>query len=590
MGKNFFDRIGQTINEAYIDSPEMRRQLRGFTAKDTPLSRLGISAYETNLNTRKEQLDKQILWTLQDRNQMFNKIDTIKNHHIANKIKAVIIADGFNDINNGNTLFIKYTDNDDPEKAAMLTEDINTMIKRTNFLDILRDGIFSEALDYGELFLSKIEQPGVGIIEIADDINLREHIAVYSKANLLGAVKFNLKARNGKIDGKFIKANEIAHFMLDYQRIPLEIKVGKGFDTVSTLIKEKIRCAEPILLPVVDLIKQYNQLEQINTAIELAKAIQPVLLGVGVSPEQDISKISRQLQDWSNALNKNKTNVINNLDSLNITTLLNSMNTIELIPYDVENNTNAMKQIVLNYGETNLTEKINDIRKTIALAVGVPEQYLSTSTYLGQKDTKEDTIQTNPCYSMMLSRIQQLLAKGIREVCYSHLKAKYTNTEGIVRRNIEKDKIEVIFKSCTNLNDRLENENMMLRAETMASILNVIDTVAGSPNIPVKVLADKFISMWTDQMRNNPPVRDVFELMTESDIEQARADNGLPTSGTDNTPKKVISVADANSNAEEDIKQAERERNNRSDKAVKDRKKAKAENDGDDEDISNMLK
>ena len=101
---------------------------------------------------------------------------------------------------------------------------------------------------------------------------------------------------------------------------------------------------------------------------------------------------------------------------------------------------------------------------------------------------------------------------------------------------------------------------------------------------------DKFISMWTDQMRNNPPVRDVFELMTESDIEQARADNGLPTSGTDNTPKKVISVADANSNAEEDIKQAERERNNRSDKAVKDRKKAKAENDGDDEDISNMLK
>ena len=113
-----------------------------------------------------------------------------------------------------------------------------------------------------------------------------------------------------------------------------------------------------------------------------------------------------------------------------------------------------MKQIVLNYGETNLTEKINDIRKTIALAVGVPEQYLSTSTYLGQKDTKEDTIQTNPCYSMMLSRIQQLLAKGIREVCYSHLKAKYINTEGIVRRNIEKDKIEVNFKSCTNLNDR----------------------------------------------------------------------------------------------------------------------------------------
>lgn len=586
---NFFDTIGKSINEAYIDSPEMRRQLRGFTAVDTPVSRLGIDVYNTNNNSKKEQLDKQIHWTLEDRNKMFNKIDSIKNHHIANKIKNVIIADGFNDINNGNTLFIKYTDDDDAEKTEMFTEDINNMIKRTGFLDILRDGIFSEGLDYGELFLSKTEIPGVGIVEIVDDINLREHIAIYSKSSLIGAVKFNNRSKFHKIDGKFIPASQIAHFMLDYQRIPLELKVGKGLETVNTIIKEKIRCAEPILLPVVELIKQYNQLEQINTAIEIAKAVQPVLLGVGVSPEQDIKKISRQLQDWSNALNKNKTNVINNLDNLNINTVLTNMNTIELIPYDTENNANAMKQITLNYGETNLTEKINDIRKTIALAVGVPEQYLSTSTYLGQKDTKEDTIQTNPCYSMMLSRIQQLLAKGIREVCYSHLKAKYTNEKGVVKRTIDKDKIEVIFKSCTNLNDRLENENMMLRAETMASLLNVIDTVAGSPNIPVNVVAQHFIDMWADQMRNNPPVRDVFKLQTADEIAQSRRDNDLEDVNTNNVPTKVIPIGQDNGDTSAEIEQAERERNNRSKKATKDRKKAQAENDGDDDDISNIL-
>lgn len=252
------------------------------------------------------------------------------------------------------------------------------------------------------------------------------------------------------------------------------------------------------------------------------------------------------------------------------------MQTIELIPYDVENNTNAMKQIVLNYGDTNLTEKINDVRKTIAMAVGVPEQYISTSTYNGQKDTKEDTIQTNPCYSMMLSRIQILLAKGIREFVYSHLKAKYSSEEGVLRRQVDKDKIEVIFQSSTNLNDRLENENMMLRGEMMSSLLNVIDSVAGSPNIQAKVATQMFLDMWRDQFRNQPLVRDIFAAQTADDIATQRGDLGLPDNTLPKTPQLELPVP----NAQGDARQAERDK--KSEQAKKDRKVAKAENDGDD--------
>ena len=461
----------------------------------------------------------------------------------------------------------------------MFTKEIKQMIKRTNFLDILRDSIYCEGLDYGELFLSKVVEPGRGIIEIVDDISLRDHIAIYSKAELLGAIRLNPKNRSKQLNGTFIPAKEIAHFMLNYRRIPLELRVGKDFDKLDVLIKEKIRCAEPILAPVVDLIRQYNQLESIRTAIEIARAIQPILLGVGVSPEQDISRIAKQLQDWSLALNKNKNTIINNLDSLDVSTLLQQMNNIELIPYDVENNANAMKQIALNYGENNLSEKINDLRKTIALAVGVPEQYVSTSTYLGQKDTKEDTIQTNPRYSAMLSRIQQLLAKGIRELVYSHLKWKYSNSEGVLKRNIEKEKIEVIFKSCTNLNDRLENENMMLRAETMGSLLSVIENVAGSPHIPIKVRAEQFVEMWEEQLRNNPHVRDMFELMSQTEIEQQRVDNGLEPGAPegDDLPKIQVQQADP-----ENLDQAQARRERNSEISAKKRKQAKAENDGDD--------
>ena len=583
---NFINSAGQWINETFIDTTELRRQLKGFHAVDTPLSRLGLDIYETNNQSKKQQLDKQIFWTLRDRNILFNRIDAIADHHIAKKIRDVIISDGFNEVNNSNEFFVKYTDNENPEKAEMFTEDIRQMIRRTGFLEILRDNIFSEGFKYGELFLSKKGENGRGIIEVVDDIELRDHIAIYSKANFLGAVRLKQGRRSASVlDGDFIPASQIAHFMLNYERKNLHITVGgKNYEKMQQIIKEKIRCASPILEPVIDLIKQYNQLEVISGAIELARAIQPILLGVGVSPEQDLGKITKQLQDWSNALNKNKNAVLNSIQSdlINQETLLKNMNTIELVPYDVENNANAMRQIMLNYGETNLIEKINDIRKTIAMAVGIPEQYISTTTYNGQKDTKEDTIQTNPCYSMMLSRIQILIAKGIKDFAYDHLRVKYSNEAGILKRDIDRDKIEVIFQSSTNLNDRLENESMMLRGEMMSSLLSVIDSVAGSPNVQVKVITDNFLDMWRDQFRSNPSVRDIFAKQTAEDIKIQRGDLDLPDTTTSTLPKIEVPVqAETPEEApNSDTKEDARER--KSEQAEKERNMKKAENDGDD--------
>ena len=138
---------------------------------------------------------------MQERNATFDRIDRISRHHIATTIKDIIISDGFNDINNGNTLFLKYNDSEDKEKSQLYTDEIMKMIKKTNFLDILRDAIYSEGLDYGELFLSKVEEPGKGIIEIVDDVDLRQHVAIYSKSNLLGAVKINTKSKQKVLSG-----------------------------------------------------------------------------------------------------------------------------------------------------------------------------------------------------------------------------------------------------------------------------------------------------------------------------------------------------------------------------------------------------
>lgn len=46
--------------------------------------------------------------------------------------------------------------------------------------------------------------------------------------------------------------------------------ITQNFNKICS-IPEKIRCAKPLLLPVVDLIIQYNALEQLRTSLVLLK-------------------------------------------------------------------------------------------------------------------------------------------------------------------------------------------------------------------------------------------------------------------------------------------------------------------------------
>jgi len=70
------------------------------------------------------------------------------------------------------------------------------------------------------------------------------------------------------------------------------------------------------------------------------------------------------------------------------------------------------------------------------------------------------------------------------------------------------------------LNSRLENENMILNAEAMSNLLGMVDGVATSQNINVKVITDQFLELWKKEFAKVPAVRDIFEPMTEEEIQQ----------------------------------------------------------------------
>ena len=536
MTDNAFDNIGKFINEAccgyYSQSTSvtggasnaMLRALKGMYAVDTPIGGEGSAGLHSSV---RGQVAKQAEYTLQQRNLLLSQIDRISGHWISYAIKAIIASDCFNDLVDKSSVYIRYTDQDDPEKSEMFSDDIGQLLRRTAFLDILKDCVMNEGLDYCELFLTTPTINGYGVEYVSDNLNTRELIGIYKNTNLLGAIKFEI-GQKGIIRGKeFVKSDQISHFLLGYKKIPLAI--SKNFNKKYN-IPEKIRCAYPILTPVIDMIIQYDQLSKLQAALEMIKATQPIVMGVGVSPENNMTEIIRQLQEWGLTLNENKNNIIGSLDTNDISSIMQSMYNILMIPYSVDEGVNALKQVAVDFPNSNLAEVLDTLLRSIALALGIPEEYIALIKN-GAKENKDDHISTNPRYSKMLSMIQQSISKGIVEFIYKHLKARYTNKDGLLTQVVEKDKIEVLFKSSTNLNNKLEDERLMLKAENMQSMVGVIDSIAASPNIPVKVKSENFLEFWRAEMEKNPHIRDMFEMMTDEERARLYGPDLTPNTG-----------------------------------------------------------
>ena len=62
-------------------------------------------------------------------------------------------------------------------------------------------------------------------------------------------------------------------------------------------------------------------------------------------------------------------------------------------------------------------------------------------------------------------------------------------------------------------------------------MVQIIDSVSGSPNIPAKVQGKKFLQYWYAEMEKNPFLRDIFEPMTEEEMAKMYGPDMEPNSG-----------------------------------------------------------
>jgi hypothetical protein len=178
--------------------------------------------------------------------------------------------------------------------------------------------------------------------------------------------------------------------------------------------------------------------------------------------------------------------------------------------------------------------------------MGMPEGYLSTTTLKGKK---EENISMNPRYSRMLSGIQQSLSRGIGDFIYKHLQYKYSKKDAkgniFIEREIDRNCIEVKFQSITNIDNRLDMEQMMLTAETMGNVAGVLDVIAGSPNLPIKTNGESFMRLWESMTESVPALRESLEIDYALDEQNDLTVNGMVDSEDDlESPEDMQGIED----------------------------------------------
>ena len=71
----------------------------------------------------------------------------------------------------------------------------------------------------------------------------------------------------------------------------------------------------------------------------------------------------------------------------------------------------------------------------------------------------------------------------------------------------------------------------MLKVENMSNTLNLVDDIASSPNVPVKVKGDNFLQYWHAELEKNPFLRDIFEKMTPEEMKAQFGPDETPSTG-----------------------------------------------------------
>lgn len=466
-------------------------------------------------------------------NKILGKLLSIFNTHIAGKqevlaqsrelfdtdvvqtIIDVVINDAFNSFVNIEDEFKIEFDPDDENISEEFKEQVQSkiddLVDRFDLKNQIAD-IVPELLRDGEFAFGIVVEPGEGIKDIVDDLDVANLLPFYNGNKLAFIMK---QPECDQMNGRPLvyRSENVIYFRLKYftkQRVDLRIDGSltndqlrkKFYEETKLYLPRFLRICKPFYYSALKLIARLGVLELVGTVQELNQVTRRDIINLNVPQNTSPREASAIVNDYEKILNGPD----NDLDSdrLDVATLTN-YNTKRIILPQWSDGKGTLSLSDVNSGTNDRSagtrDSISFVRSLIALSVGVPGFYVSLSE---QALDKTQTLKLYTRYVRKLSSLQKSIADGCVDFVQADLKA--------CNIFVEDKSLKVRFKTLTSADSLDETDITVGTIEGLNNIFkNLVEIEDARPDL--KVSSEVFKKIFDTQTRKYLGFTDLLQYI-----------------------------------------------------------------------------
>lgn len=445
------------------------------------------------------------------RQELFVTYDSVRLIDTVQTILNVIINDTFYS-NDGEDIFtVKYDEGNERESDTQkkVNDLIGDFLSDFNIQSLIQC-ILEDFLLYGEYPIRVvISKNNKGIIDIREDLDPRSTVGIYK----LNEPVFFLERTDRSHTSYVVRSpKEVIHFSLS----PTKIRV-KSFDYFMRQknIPEYIRIGKSIIYPALQKIKQLQTIEIASTVSDLKRAIAPILVSVSVPPTaqpEDVTEIVKKYEQHLQEVYRG----MPDLENPSIGDLLSTVTNFRVVP-NFTDGKGAIQTLDLMSNQMDIDNRIDRMRASIAMSVGMPPYYLITGAE--GNGSKTEMLKVHSRYSRNICAIHNAISAGVKKLVYLHV-----INSGVY---VDDALINVKFKNVINVEHLDKMEYAVASAQTINDVWNTLSSILASDEVGAKLNSEAFVGMVNTFLSAGTPVpQDLLQVVKKTEQQSGNMSDG----------------------------------------------------------------
>ena len=503
---------------------------------------------------------------IESKRELLTQARALFDSDIVQTIIDVIMDDAFNSfIDEENEFRIEYRLDDEQlerlgeEFQETVQAQIDDVVQKFDLKSRIAD-LIPELLRDGEYALGVTFEPGKGITDVVDDLDVIDLLPFYTGEKLSFIIKES-QIKDAKGNAKITHNNapviynpdNIIYFRLKYfakERLELEPDFkekpktnfrAKFYQETGIYLPRFVRICRPIYYAAMKNIGQLQIIENINTVQELSHVIRPEIVNVTVPTNTSPIEAKNIVRDYERRLNDMAGQT--DIKDLDVSTLASLSYRRVVFPQWMDTKGTLAGSDLNSMNKTEGTrDSITFLRNLIAVSIGIPPFYINITD---SPIEKAQMAKMYSRYTRKLTSLQKTLIDGIKDFIMLHLRNKDIY--------VEEKNIQVTFKTLTNA-DSLDDTDMMVATITaMNDLYKGLDEIASSPNNNLRINSDQYKLVFDTYTNKYMNISDLLEYDPTKEQEGEFDSEMTDMPGGDFEPSSDIDFDSGNISSDNDL-------------------------------------